>query len=308
MNFQPSASFNYKFSGNKNLRLYYNGSGNAPSAEQLQPIKDNTDPLNIVIGNPDLKQSFNHSIGAGFNFYDVLSEKNMWSNLNFSTTSNSFAQNSFIDSVGRRNYQTVNVNGEYDLNMYMQYGFKLKKSKLRIGISPRFNADKNIEFVNGFRNITRSQSYTFGIDVGKNVEDKYSFYISPGVSYSRSTATLNSAANANYWSLNGWASLEITLPWKFEFSTSANYQARQKDARFNRNTDYTKWDASLERKIYKEILKAKLDVFDILDQNRGYNRNFSSYNFSESFYNTLRRYWMLTVSWNFSKNGKPAGF
>ncbi|MBS1655410.1 MAG: hypothetical protein JSU05_11235, partial [Bacteroidetes bacterium] len=47
-------------------------------------------------------------------------------------------------------------------------------------------------------------------------------------------------------------------------------------------------------------------VNDILDQNRGYQRSFSSYSFSESYYTTLRRFWLVTFTWNISKNGQPA--
>lgn len=306
--FFPSANFSYKLKGNKNLRLYYNGSGSAPTTDQLQPIRDNTDPLNIVIGNPNLKQSFTHNMGGSFNFYDVLSEKNMWSNLNFSTTTNAFVSSS-TDSIGKRTYQTVNTNGIYNLNFYMQYGFKLKKPGIRLGFSPRISGYRNIDFVNKTRNLTNNMTYGFSIDMNKSVDKKYSFYLSPQLSYNTAKSSVNAAANSSFWMLSGWADLNITLPWSVEFSTSANYQARQRDPRFNRNSDYVKWNASLERKIYKEILVAKLEVNDILDQNRGYNRNFSSYNYSETFYNTLRRYWMATITWNFSKNGKaPSGF
>ncbi len=52
-------------------------------------------------------------------------------------------------------------------------------------------------------------------------------------------------------------------------------------------------------------LKLNWVLYDILDQNKGYNRNFNSYSFTESYYNTLRRFWLLTLTWNISKNGKP---
>ena len=53
-------------------------------------------------------------------------------------------------------------------------------------------------------------------------------------------------------------------------------------------------------------LEIKLGLYDILDQNKGYDRSFNSYSFTESYYTTLRRYWLMTLTWNISKNGKPA--
>jgi hypothetical protein len=56
----------------------------------------------------------------------------------------------------------------------------------------------------------------------------------------------------------------------------------------------------------KDVFELKFGVYDILNLNRGYQRNFSSYSFSETYYETLKRFWLLTLTWNFSKNGGPA--
>ena len=96
----------------------------APSPEQLQPTRVNTDPLNIYIGNPNLKQSFRSNLSAGYNFYNVLKEKNLLDKIsNFGFTDNAFVQNSFVDSAGKRTYQTVNADGNYYVNFYSNYGF-----------------------------------------------------------------------------------------------------------------------------------------------------------------------------------------
>ena len=129
-NFFPQAMFTYKFKPNKSWRFNYNGSSNAPTLEQLQPIRVNTDPLNIYIGNPGLKQSFRHNFNTGFNFFNVLQEKGLWSNMSISTTQNAFVQSNVIDSVGRRIYKTVNANGLYNVNLFGDYNFKIKNSKL----------------------------------------------------------------------------------------------------------------------------------------------------------------------------------
>ena len=104
MNFIPRANYTYKFKPNESLRINYNGSTTAPSLEQLQPTRVNTDPLNVYIGNPFLKQSFRHNFNAGYNFYNVLKEKSMFTNLGFGFTDNAFVQASFVDSAGKRTY------------------------------------------------------------------------------------------------------------------------------------------------------------------------------------------------------------
>jgi len=305
-NFFPRASYNYKIKPSENIRVNYNGSSNAPSLEQLQPIRVNTDPLNIYNGNPDLKQSFRHSFGIGYNSYNVLKERNIWINLNMNITENAFVQSSNIDNEGKRTYQTVNANGVYDLSFYGDYGFKLK-NKLRLGFEPRAGINRNIDFINNIKNITTNKSLGVSMNISKSVQDKFEFNISPRFSWNRSKATVNAAANADFWQLDGWAQAKVFLPKKIEIATDANTQIRQKDPRFPQNNNYTQWNATIIKRFFKENdFELKFGVYDILNQNRGYQRNFNSYSFTESYYTTLKRFWLLTATWNISKNGKPS--
>jgi hypothetical protein len=309
INYYPQASFTYKFKPSKSLRLNYNGSGNAPTLEQLQPISDNTDPLNIYIGNPNLKQSFLHSFNIGYNSYNVLKERGVWSNVRFSTTQNAFTQYSFIDindSAGKRIYQTVNVSGIYSLNGNFNYNFKIKGTKWNFGFGPNVNLSKNIDFINGVKNININRTLGLGMNINQYVEKKFNFYIGPNVSYVHTTSSVNATANANYWQVSGWADGTFTLPKKFELGSNMNYEWRQKDPRFTRNNNFLRWNASLLKRFSKDNqFEVKFSVNDILDQNRGYQRNFNSYSFTETYYDTLRRFWLVTFTWNISKNGKP---
>ena len=58
--------------------------------------------------------------------------------------------------------------------------------------------------------------------------------------------------------------------------------------------------------VYKKELSLKFSVNDILNQNRGYENNFSTYKFTESYFNVLKRYWLLTFTWEFTHNKKQA--
>ena len=309
VNYFPTAMLQYKMSGNKNFRFNYNGSANAPSLEQLQPIKDNTDPLNIFEGNPGLQQSFRHSFNVSYSFYNVLKEKGLWSSFNYNTTDNAFAQSSTIDSTGARRYKTVNVDGIHNLNLYIDYDFKLGASGIRLGLSPNISNSRNIDFVNNRKNINNTTSYGFTLGISKYKEDKYNFSIRPNYSLNHSTSDLNPSADIDYWQLSGYVDGSVTLPGKLEINTDLRYEARQKDPRFPANNNYTLWNASIKKKFMQNKLEAEVGVNDLLNQNRGFNRNFTSSSFTESYYNTLRRYWMFTITWNFSSNGaKPSGF
>ena len=223
-------------------------------------------------------------------------------------TQNSFVQSSVIDSVGKRTYQTVNTNGVYNLNLYSDFGFKITKAKLRMSFGPTGNVSRYIQFVNGLKSITNTYNYGINWSIGKYVENKYNFDFGPTFTINNSKNSLNTTANSKYWALSGWANARVTLFKKYELSTDAFTQIQQKDPRFNKKNNYTKWNATITKRFFKDnALEAKFGVYDILNQNKGYNRNYDSYSLTESYYTTLRRFWLLTITWNISKNGKPAG-
>ena len=138
-NFFPTASLYIKLKGYAGIRFNYNGSSKAPSLDQLQPIVDNTDQLNQYIGNPDLKQSFTHSINLNYNFYNVLQEKGMWAGIYGNVTQNAFVNERTIDAFAKSTYRTVNANGNYYFGLYSSYNFKLKKSKIQLSFGPNAN-------------------------------------------------------------------------------------------------------------------------------------------------------------------------
>ena len=306
VNFIPRASYTYKIKPNESLRINYNGSTTAPSPEQLQPTRVNTDPLNVYIGNPTLKQSFRSNINAGYNFYNVLKEKNLWTSLNFGFTDNAFVQNSFVDSAGKRTYQTVNADGNYYVNFYSNYGFKIKGFSWRNGIGPTFSMNRSVEFINGVKSINNTKRYSIELSTNTYKPEKQNVWLSTAFSWNDSKSSVNSAASADYWSITLNGSGSKTIAKKFEVGSDISLQMRQKDPRFPDANSFTTWNGFVTKRFFKENqFELKLQVYDILNENRGYNRNFSSYSFTETYYETLKRFWLLTATWNISKNGKP---
>ena len=307
VNFIPRASYTYKFKASESLRINYNGSTTAPTPEQLQPTRVNTDPLNVYIGNPELKQSFRSNIGINYNFYNVLKEKNMFTGFNFSFTDNAFVQSSTIDNInGKRTYQTVNADGTYNISFNANYGFKIKGFDWRNSIGPIFNFNRRVEFINGVKNINNTKSYILQLSVDSYKPEKQMIWLSTRFSWNDSKSTVSTAASADYWSINLDGNVTKTITKKFDIGSDVSLQLRQKDPRFPQNNSFTTWNGFITKRFFKENqFELKLQVSDILNENRGYNRNFSSYSFTETYYTTLRRFWLLTATWNISKNGKP---
>lgn len=307
VNYMPQASYQYRFSQQKSFRLSYNGNTNQPSLDQIQPIRVNTDPLNISLGNPDLRPSFRSNINANFNSYKVLTNQSIWLNASYSFTANPIVSDVSTDALtGRSTYRSVNINDKMATNFYAyaQTSRKIKGIDLNAGISLSGNGSSSYNYINQDLNNTKNYSYNLGINLNKYVEKKYSFYINSGPTYNVSRASIGSFGNSDGWGWNGYASGNVQLPAKFELSSDAQYEYRGTTQTFNETFSRFLWNASITKKFFKsENLKLMMTVNDILNQNVGFDRTAYNGNITQSSYTTIRRYFLFSVIWDFNKMG-----
>ncbi|WP_315814348.1 hypothetical protein [Paraflavitalea speifideaquila] len=112
-----------------------------------------------------------------------------------------------------------------------------------------------------------------------------------------------------FWTQEYYADLNLFLPWKLEIGSDVSVNIRQKTSDFDRNNNVVRLNGRIERKVLKnDAGRIRFSAFDILDQNIGFNRSINSNFINERTYDTFRRYFMLTLIWNFNKNGKPMGW
>lgn len=307
-NFFPRGNFNYKFNSSTRISLNYNGNTTQPSIQQIQPIQDNTNPLNITIGNPFLKQAFTHSIRFNANSYQVFSQRGFFLFGSFSTTENAIVNSSVVDySSGKTINQYVNSNGNYNYYSSFNYNMTIKKWDMNFSAGLNLNGGSNNNFINHLENKTTNQNYGFDVRLYKGKENKYDISYRVGVNYNQSKSSINTSVQTNYWTNDHHLGLNITLPKRFEFNTDVDATFRQKTDLFTKNNNVIQWDAYIGKKIFKNDKGLiKLSAFDILDQNKGYDRYITSSVIQETNYQTINRYFMLSFVWNISKSAATA--
>ncbi|MDE3248365.1 MAG: TonB-dependent receptor family protein [Bacteroidota bacterium] len=304
INWFPQASFAYSFTPQKRLILRYNGNTSQPSIQQIQPIRNNEDPLNVNIGNPSLKPQFSNSVNLNYFNYRVLSETDIYGNINYNFIQNALSSRSFVDSNGKRTYQTINVDGNHSLNGWFGYGFKWKKAKLNMRFNANLNLSRNQSIVNNLLNTTNSSNYSLGTAMYKAKEKKYEFGYQVSATYTVSRSSVQTNLKTNYWSWNINPYFDIFLPKKFQVHSDADVNLRQKTSAFDFNTNVVLLNAWVGKKFLKgDVLLVKVSGNDLLNQNLGFNRSVSSNFVSQNTYTTIQRYFMLSVVWNFTKTG-----
>lgn len=304
LNFFPRASFTYKFNSFSNLNLSYNGSTTQPTIDQIQPLIDNSNPMDIVIGNPNLKQSFTHSAQIFYNSMQVLSDRYMFFGGSFSLTQNEINSSYFIDNLGRRVTKYINTNGNYSAGIFGSWNKRLGKSDWRFGTGPVLWLYRYSAFVNNLNNITNTTnlSWRFQLNGRKTNVYELNFNIQP--SYRSSKSTISKVSSTSYWGSTFNVDGNYQLPFRFEIGSGVNIQVRQKTSAFNQNNNIILWNAYLEKKFLKsDALTLRFAFHDILDQGKGYTRYEYSGTIQEQRYLTFGQYGLITLTYNFVNRG-----
>lgn len=309
LNFFPRANFNWTIKPQTRFSIRYNGSTRQPTIDQLQPLKDNTDNYFQRVGNPTLKQEFRNIFSMNFSDFKVLGNRSIYGYADFTTLVNAMSTNDTIFQNFKRVSQPFNVSGNYTFNSYISYGFKLKKSDFNINFYGNFNASNNNSFItnlqdNSGRRKIQNKNYSTeaGVGVNYNKDKKLDFYLSTDLGYNSSK---NTNISVNYWTLGINGNGTLYLPWKTLISSNINFNIRQKTTAFPDNRNVFLWNATFSKKIFKdESGLLSFEMRDVLNQNLGFSRNVNDSYVQQRTYETIRRFWMLSFTWNFSKNGK----
>lgn len=307
VNWYPRAMFRYSFSQQRRLTIEYNGYTRQPGIEELQPIRVNDDPLNLRIGNPSLKPSFNNNFNINFSDYKVMTGRSIWASLSYGATSNDISNRTVVDTSGVSTTQAVNVEGNRNgrFNVYM--GWKINPWDLRVGGNANGGLNRNVNYVNGLLNVTNSSNAGLGINVNKYKDKKYEYSFEAEANFNNSVSSVNKALRTQYWTYSISPSLSFFLPLKFVLHADMNYNIRQKTPVFTTNNNVAILNGYVAKKFgKKELVQLNFSMNDILNQNIGFSRSVQTNTISQRTYSTIGRYGLLSFIWNFNKLGAAA--
>ncbi len=301
LNFAPRVNARYNINPFTGFSFDYNGNTQQPSVTQLQPVQNNNDPLHVVLGNPDLHPSFSHNFGLGFHNFQPL-VLNL--GVNFGFTTNSISTKTYTDSLGRQVSQAVNVSGSENAGLYFSINKKLKPIDLDVGFNTNLSYGRSVNYIG--QSLSNNDSYNTGggISLSKYVPDKYSFSINSNVNYSYSRSSINTGVETRYWTQSQNAQLSVFPIKDFEVNTNCYYNWRQKTSTFDQNNSTLLWNAFINRNFFSNRLAIRWQINNILNQNAGISRSNYINQISESNFNVIGRYWLLSATYRFMNHGK----
>jgi len=307
LNWTPQASYQYKFTQYKSFNARYNGSTTQPTIDQIQPLKNNVDNLNITLGNPDLRPSFRNSFNINYNSYKVLSGQSVYISGNYNFTVNPIVNNTITNKGGSSTSQYFNLTNKnpYSANLYTRFSQKIKGISFDAGLNGSIS--ENYNYSNNVLNTNTSYNYGGSLGLSRFIEKKLDLWLSWQPGYTVSKSSLQPDINNNGFTMNGYGGFYVYLPAKFAINCDANYEYRAATKSFNTDFSQIIVNPSVEKKFLKESnLKISATVNDLFNQNAGFSRNASGSYLTQNTYTSIRRYFMFSITYDFSKMGGSA--
>ncbi|UFH55857.1 outer membrane beta-barrel protein [Spirosoma sp. KNUC1025] len=303
VNLLPNALFSYTFSRNRNLRLQYRTRLNAPSLSQLQPVIDNTNPLNVRVGNPQLAPEFYNTLLLSYNASAELGTKSFSVFASLNQSHNRIATSTTISPSGVQTTQPVNVGGFWAVNGSMSIGRTLQPSRLGLTFTTNVGLSRAVSFINDQQNNAKNASLSQGVRLQSNLNNNLEYGISGNVTYQTATYSLMPKQNTAFWSQYATADVFWKLPFRFVLTSDLTYTATTGRAA-GYNQQFMLWNVALARQFFKgDQGELRLQVFDVLNQNRSLIRNTTDTYIEDVQSRILRRYLLVSFVYNLRKFG-----
>ncbi len=132
VNWSPQAMLNYEFNDNSNIRFFYFGRSAQPSTSQLLPVPDNSNPLNISLGNPNLNPYFNHNLRGMFGYTNKKTFTSVHARFGASLVEDAITSAQWYDKAGVQYSLPVNGPGTGSADLRVMVNSPFGKSGFSI--------------------------------------------------------------------------------------------------------------------------------------------------------------------------------
>lgn len=296
----------YRQSRSTRYRFNYDFRNNTPNLNQLQPFRDESNPLNIVTGNPTLSPSKEHRIRFGASNFNWQKRTGFWSFASLSFTNDRVVANTVIDpNTLIRETTYANVDGFFNMRAGGSYSTTKKWEdfgSLRTEFRLFGDYNKNVNFNNGVQYSSKTATISPRIGFDFNWDNVLQIRPEYTISYSKNTYDIDRFEDRNFVSHDVTIQTATFLPKKLEWRNDINFNYNPNIADgFQKSAWF--WNTTLRYSILKDQGAIGIRVYDILNQNTNARRIATEDYVQDSSSTVLNQYAMLTFTWKFNSLG-----
>jgi hypothetical protein len=308
-----SAMLTYRFSRSSNLIMRYNTSTRTPSASQLQDVIDNSNPLQLSGGNPDLNQQYSHSLMGryrttntekGTSFIGFISAgytADYIGSRTFTAVRDTLIRDGIVLGRGSRLTTPDNTGDAWNMRTFFSVGMPARFIRSNVNLFSGVSYSLTPASVNNTIGNTRNVGLNGGLSVSSNISPEVDFTVSYNAGYNFVNSPENSLIENNYYTGRAGARVNFLMFGRLVLASElsvTHYEGLDLD--FDPNTWY--WNASLGYKFLPgRAAEIRFTVIDILSQNNSVTRIVQESYVDDVRSDVLSSYVMMTLSYNFRK-------
>lgn len=300
----PSFTLRYSLDKTNSLQLRYRSKSSSPSVTNLQNVIDNSNPLFLSTGNPNLDQQLSHTANlrylrttkSGHTFIAMVGatvQQDYVADSTFVAKEDLSLSPTVTLEKGAQFTKPVNMDGYYSLQSMLTYGFPVDFIRSNVNISLSANYANVPTIFDGIESKTRELNLIPKVIVGSNISKNLDFTASYSAGINKMFSSLDTASGSDYITHTASAKLGWTFFWGMTFRSTFNYIGYTGlDAGTD---DYFLWNLSLGKKFLKnDAAEIRVEAFDVLKQNQAFTHRTGSNYYDYVNSNVLEPYVMLS--------------
>ena len=301
-NLAPFVRYRLKMSKSRSLNVNYMGRSSQPTMAQIQPVPDYSDPLNIVIGNPNLKPTFTHNVNVRFQDFNMEAQRSIMLMGFVRYNQNSIVSNTTFDpETGGRITNYTNANGVWNARLMNMISMPLRNKAFSFSNHLFGFYSATVGSNNG--NLNRSGSFMVGESFSFAWRpDYFEFELRPFYNLQIVRNTVQTASNRDVHTYGGTFNATYNAPFGLSVNSELSYSGTQGYSVGEPNQWL--WNASIGYSFLKgKAATISLKAFDLLQQRENVRRNVTANYIDDTEYNSLTRYFMLNFTYKFNTFG-----
>lgn len=301
----PFAFLEKELGKGSRLNFTYNTSVAAPTAAQLMPVTDYSNPLMLTKGNVFLKPEYRHTAYANYFLFNQFSMSSFSASLKGDYTYNNIAYSRTVLPNLAQQLQLVNVPYEWSSALTLNYTKSVNSIGLSVHAGITESWAQGISPVNNMDNRNKTLSHRLDLSFSNIKSDVWDLRWGGNISISDSRYSINKEMNNRYYNYSGFAQIGYRPGPKWNFSTSGDitYYTAQS---FDQPVTVPILNAEITRYVFASQRGAiSIRAFDLLDRNKAVQRSSQLNYLMEQRSNTIGRYLMLSFSYRLNKAGNP---
>jgi Outer membrane protein beta-barrel family/CarboxypepD_reg-like domain len=318
-NLLPTLLFEYQINLEKKLRFNYSTSTQAPSIAQLQNVINNSNPLLITTGNPNLDQEYGHSLSARYTATNPTKASSFVALLSADYTLHPIGNSIFIADQpttvegfflgkGAQLTRPVNLDDAYNVRGFVTLGIPVKPLKSNFNLNTNLGYAALPGLINNQVNYSYNSTISQGIVIGSNISENVDFTLSYTFNFNNVENSLRPQLNNKYYNQTASVRGNFTLPKGLVIQTDLTHQ-QYTGLADSFNQQFTLLNMAFAKKILKKQAgELKLTVFDLLKQNTSIARNTTATYLEDVNSLVLQQYFMLSFTYTlraFGMGGMP---